>query len=73
MFAQPSGITSDGELYVADSETSTIRSVGLGESARVRTICGSGDLYGFGDKDGIGEDVRLQHCFYYSTLQIHPS
>jgi thiol-disulfide isomerase/thioredoxin len=63
VFAQPSGITSDGEkLYVADSEVSTIRSVGIGEFAKVQSICGGEDLYLFGDKDGIGTEVRLQHC-----------
>lgn len=62
-FAQPSGLTTDGrELYVADSETSSIRAVGLIENLPVRTICGSGDLFGFGDHDGQGDQVRLQHC-----------
>ena len=28
----------------------------------VRTVCGSGDLFGFGDIDGVGSEVRLQHC-----------
>ena len=63
VFAQPSGIASDGkELFVADSEVSSIRSVGLDEQLQVRTVCGSGDLFGFGDVDGVGEQVRLQHC-----------
>ncbi len=62
-FAQPSGISTDGrELYIADSEASSVRGVGLGEQTQVRTICGSGDLFGFGDIDGNGLDVRLQHC-----------
>lgn len=62
-FAQPSGITTDGkELYVADSEVSSIRGVGLGAQPQVRTICGSGELFGFGDVDGAGTEVRLQHC-----------
>ncbi|WP_373530692.1 thioredoxin-like domain-containing protein [Nostoc sp.] len=62
-FAQPSGITTDGkELYVADSEVSSIRGVGIVEPYQVRTVCGSGGLFGFGDVDGQGEDVRLQHC-----------
>ncbi len=62
-FAQPSGITTDGrELYVADSEVSSIRAVGLGDNLSVRTVCGSGELFGFGDVDGEGFDVRLQHC-----------
>ncbi len=62
-FAQPSGITTDGrELYIADSEVSSIRSVALAENYQVRTVCGSGALFGFGDIDGTGLDVRLQHC-----------
>ncbi|KAB8319297.1 redoxin domain-containing protein [Tolypothrix campylonemoides VB511288] len=62
-FAQPSGITTDGqELYIADSEVSSIRGVGLIEPRQVRTVCGSGDLFGFGDVDGQGSDVRLQDC-----------
>src|SRR5262245_66419560 len=60
--AQPSGITSDGSLlYVADSETSAIRSVSLGIDGVVRTIVVEG-LFEFGDQDGTGnEQVRLQH------------
>lgn len=63
-FSQPSGITTDGrELYVADSEISSIRAVGIvGDTLKVRTVCGSGDLFGFGDIDGVGDEVRLQHC-----------
>ncbi len=62
-FAQPSGITTDGqELYIADSEVSSIRSVGIAENPQVRTVCGNGALFGFGDIDGSGLDVRLQHC-----------
>lgn len=59
-FAQPSGITSDGKnLYVADSESNIIRAIDLA-SGRVETIVG-GDLFDFGDVDGSGDDVRLQH------------
>src|SRR5712691_4583697 len=60
--AQPSGITTDGTLlYVADSETSSIRSVSLGINGVVQTVVGAG-LFEFGDQDGIGtEQVRLQH------------
>ncbi|MDZ8093098.1 MAG: thioredoxin-like domain-containing protein [Nostoc sp. DedQUE05] len=62
-FAQPSGITNnEQELYIADSEVSSIRGVGIVELYQVRTVCGSGGLFGFGDVDGQGEDVRLQHC-----------
>jgi thiol-disulfide isomerase/thioredoxin len=61
-FAQPSGITTNGkELYIADSEVSSIRGINL-EKQLVKTICGSGDLNAFGDVDGQGFDVRLQHC-----------
>jgi sugar lactone lactonase YvrE len=60
-FAQPSGLASDGHtLYVADSEANIIRAVGLGPEAKVRTLAG-GDLFDFGDVDGTGDDVRLQH------------
>jgi DNA-binding beta-propeller fold protein YncE len=73
-FAQPSGLAigrapSGAALYVADSETSSIREVtgldrGPGGSARglyVRTVCGSDDLFGFGDRDGAGAAAALQH------------
>jgi thiol-disulfide isomerase/thioredoxin len=61
-FAQPSGLASDGQwLYVADSETSSIRAVSLDANRGVvRTIVGQG-LFEFGDRDGQGKAVRLQH------------
>jgi DNA-binding beta-propeller fold protein YncE len=59
--AQPSGLTSDGtNLYVADSEISSIRSVSLDPRGHVSTVVGL-DLFEFGDVDGQGEVVRLQH------------
>jgi DNA-binding beta-propeller fold protein YncE len=59
-FAQPSGMASDGtKLYVADSESNIIREIDLA-SRSVRTLVG-GDLFEFGDVDGTGDDVRLQH------------
>ena len=71
-FAQPSGLATDGEeLFVADSEGSTIRAIGLEENAQVRTVCGSGDLFGFGDVDGQGEAVRLQHCLGVAYIGDH--
>ncbi len=57
-FAQPSGLTSDGEwLYVADSEGSSIRAVPFDPKREVRTIVGTsklpgGRLFAFGDVDG---------------------
>ncbi len=59
--AQPSGICTDGQvLYVADSEVSAIRSIDLNHPGWLRTLVGQG-LFIFGDHDGIGEEVRLQH------------
>ncbi len=59
-FAQPSGLVSDGKkLWVADSESNIIREIDL-QKETVETIVG-GDLFEFGDKDGEGDDVRLQH------------
>ena len=58
---QPSGITTDGEvLYFADSEASAIRTADLTEDGRVTSIVGL-DLFVFGDVDGSGDEVRLQH------------
>lgn len=63
---QPSGLASDGEyLYIADSEASAIRRVPLlgrhqhGEQ-HLETLVGTG-LFDFGDVDGQGRQVRLQH------------
>jgi DNA-binding beta-propeller fold protein YncE len=59
-FAQPSGITSDGKsLFIADSESNIIRKIDP-LTGRVVTLVG-GDLFEFGDEDGTGNDVRLQH------------
>jgi DNA-binding beta-propeller fold protein YncE len=61
-FAQPSGLATDGtSLYVADSEVSAIRQVPLDGKSEVKTIVGRG-LFEFGDRDGSGDKVRLQHA-----------
>ncbi|WP_169974887.1 thioredoxin-like domain-containing protein [Tautonia rosea] len=63
-FAQPSGLATDGTyLYVADSEVSGIRRVSLSgeQEPQVDTVVGMG-LFEFGDIDGTGDEVRLQHC-----------
>jgi DNA-binding beta-propeller fold protein YncE len=61
-FAQPSGLASDGKnLYVADSEISAIRALPLDGVGEVKTIVGEG-LFEFGDVDGKGSKVRLQHA-----------
>jgi thiol-disulfide isomerase/thioredoxin len=67
--AQPSGLAIDGEnLYFADSESSSIRQVTLGEEGRVETLIGPIDepeegvrLFEFGDIDGERAEARLQH------------
>lgn len=60
-FAQPSGLAvADDTLYVADAEANTVRAVKLPPINTVTTLAG-GDLFAFGDTDGRGDDVRLQH------------
>jgi sugar lactone lactonase YvrE len=60
-FNQPSGLALGmGHLFVADSEASAIRAISLGHEARVMTLIGQG-LFEFGDVDGVGGAVRLQH------------
>jgi hypothetical protein len=62
-FAQPSGLATDGtHLYVADSEVSALRMITLEQGKHfVKSIVGKG-LFDFGDVDGVGPEVRLQHC-----------
>jgi thiol-disulfide isomerase/thioredoxin len=63
-FAQPSGLATDGHLiFVADSEVSGVRAITPGKmnALGVQTIVGV-HLFGFGDVDGRGPQVRLQHC-----------
>jgi len=68
-FAQPSGLATDGkQLYVADSEISAIRAVPLpGVKGNVTTVVGEG-LFEFGDKNGKGDAVRLQHALGVAYL-----
>ncbi|CAM8914721.1 unnamed protein product [Rhodiola kirilowii] len=67
-FAQPSGISlspDSKELYVADSESSSIRAVNL-RTGGSRLLVGGDPLFAenlfkFGDHDGVGSEVLLQH------------
>ncbi|KAJ0015989.1 hypothetical protein NQD34_014279 [Periophthalmus magnuspinnatus] len=68
-FAQPSGLSSAPHdpwncLYVADSESSSIRTVALKDGA-VKSLVGAErdplNLFAFGDVDGKGVDAKLQH------------
>lgn len=61
-FAQPSALAigkDAGELFVLDSETSSVRAIDL-KARTVRTVVGK-DLFVFGDVDGDRETTRLQH------------
>ncbi len=68
-FAQPSGLAIEGgTLFVADSESNIIREIDFTSPApRVNTLAG-GDLFEFGDEDGRGDDVRLQHPLGLTAL-----
>jgi hypothetical protein len=56
--AQTSGLASDGErLWIADSETSSLRYV---EAGRITTVAGRG-LFDFGFTDGPAAEALLQH------------
>lgn len=60
--AQPSGLTTDEQrLFFADSESSAVRVADFSPDGYTQTLLGSG-LFDFGDKDGRGMEVRLQHC-----------
>jgi DNA-binding beta-propeller fold protein YncE len=73
LFAQPNGLALDDSrvLYVADSETSAVRAIALSGPQKVTTLVGTG-LFDFGDVDGVGDEVRLQHvqavCFVEGGL-----
>ncbi len=65
---QPSGLATDGNvLYIADSEASAIRTAGLEPDGRLETVVGTG-LFDFGDVDGVGDEVRLQHPLGIATV-----
>jgi DNA-binding beta-propeller fold protein YncE len=60
-FNQPSDLAGgDDAIFVADSEASAVRRIPLDSKPVVETLVGAG-LFEFGDVDGIGESVRLQH------------
>ena len=73
-FNQPSDLSLGmGHIFVADSEASAVRAISLIEKPRVVTLVGQG-LFEFGDIDGIGGMVRLQHptglTFYEDLVYI---
>lgn len=59
--AQPSGITTDGELiYWVDPESSALRQVPIAGDGDVATLVGTG-LFDYGDTDGAAARAGLQH------------
>ncbi|KAJ4825096.1 Protein SUPPRESSOR OF QUENCHING 1, chloroplastic [Turnera subulata] len=67
-FAQPSGLALSPdlrEIYVADSESSSIRALDLTTGGSRLLVGGDpifpDNLFKFGDHDGIGSEVLLQH------------
>ncbi|HKU34023.1 MAG TPA: NHL domain-containing thioredoxin family protein [Paenarthrobacter sp.] len=69
-FAQSSGLAIDAEdnIWVADSETSALRRLVVGESGvTVETAVGAG-LFDFGFRDGEAAAARLQHPLGVTVL-----
>jgi thiol-disulfide isomerase/thioredoxin len=70
-FAQPSGLATglDGTLWVADSESSALRSVQAEPAvgAEVATAVGMG-LFDFGFRDGPADEALLQHPLGVAVL-----
>lgn len=76
-FNQPSDLAIGlGHMFVADAEASAVRAISLGEDPQVMTLIGQG-LFEFGDIDGVGGLVRLQHptglTFYEGLVYIADS
>ncbi|KAL3279328.1 hypothetical protein HHI36_016835 [Cryptolaemus montrouzieri] len=66
-FAQPSGIVlhrKNSEVYIADSESSTVRRLDLADGKVTPVVGGDKNpynLFAFGDRDGSLYDAKLQH------------
>ena len=70
-FAQPSGLAedADGNIWVADSETSALRKLVVGDdgTVTVESAVGKG-LFDFGFRDGPAAEARLQHPLGVTVL-----
>ena len=70
-FAQPSGVAedADGNIWVADSETSALRKLVIDDdgAVTVESAVGKG-LFDFGFRDGEGSEARLQHPLGVTVL-----
>lgn len=59
--AQPMGLcVDDATVWFVDAESSAVRAAERDPAGGVRTVVGTG-LFDFGDVDGTGDAVRLQH------------
>ena len=70
-FAQPSGLAEDaeGNIWVADSETSALRKLAIDDdgTVTVESAVGKG-LFDFGFRDGAAAEARLQHPLGVTVL-----
>ena len=67
--AQPMGLDATGDtIWFVDAESSAVRAASVHAAGSVRTIIGTG-RFDFGDRDGVADDVRLQHP---QGLAAHP-
>ncbi|MET3931957.1 NHL domain-containing thioredoxin family protein [Arthrobacter sp. OAP107] len=70
-FAQPSGVAedADGNIWVADSETSALRKLVIDDdgTVTVESAIGKG-LFDFGFRDGAASEARLQHPLGVTVL-----
>lgn len=70
-FAQSSGLAedADGNIWVADSETSALRTLVIDDAGTVtvKTAVGKG-LFDFGFRDGTAAEARLQHPLGVTVL-----
>jgi len=72
LLAQPMGIAADASgarLFFVDAESSAVRWADADPAGAVGTIVGTG-LFDFGDRDGAGDAVRMQH---QQGLAVHPA
>lgn len=80
-FAQPSGLTLDvtrQEMFLADSESSAIRKIVLGDG-KVQAVVGGDrnpqNLFAFGDVDGQLVNAKLQHplgvCYNHKDKMVY--
>ena len=74
LLAQPTGLAkSESTITFCDAESSSVRTLAMGDPGWVGTLVGTG-LFDFGDVDGRGETVRLEHaealCFHGGRIMV---